>query len=66
MDKTKAAEIVSLAVAQDLEPTIKRDNANPPDFTITIAHPTGIPVNMVKAFQDTNNVTIKARVIDIT
>lgn len=66
MDKAKAAEIAGLLISQDFEPTIKRDDATPPNFTITVTTPFGVAVNALKNFQDTNGVAVKARVVDIT
>jgi len=66
MDKNKAAEIIGILVANDYEPTIKRDNVNPSNFTITVVSNDGVSINTLKQFQDNNNnITAKARVIDL-
>jgi hypothetical protein len=66
MDKTKASQIVGLLISQDFEPNIKRDNANPPNFTVTVATENGVEINQLKQFQDNNGVICKARVVEIT
>lgn len=72
MDKTKAASIVGLLLQNDYEPTIMRDDTDPqnPVFTLRVSTQKGqsmsVLINQLKTFQDNNQVTISARVIDIT
>lgn len=66
MTKAKAAEILGLLVMNDYEPTLRRDDAVPSNFSITVTHKDGILINQLKLFQDANAVTLKAKSIDIT
>lgn len=64
MDKAKAADIMKILVNGDFSPTLTKLGVD--SYQITVGSPEGTLINTLKNFQDSNAVTIKARVVEIT
>lgn len=66
MTKAKAADITALLINADYEPTIRQTSPGVFEVSVLASGPTGVLINTLKNFADTNLVTGRVRVVDFS